>query len=377
MVVAGRRAGTTHAGHTTLGTQWLQHPPASPPLLAPAPQTSIALSLPFAFQITFEISKPEESQIPIWIILGSTLGGLLLLALLVLVLWKVSSALGGGAVLRGDPCLCAHSSHLSCGCWGKTQPHTKGALLGTAAAFLFFPHPLCSHFRLQPPDDIPLKERRSHAASPSDAGLFLFSLIPTARLFSERQPPAGGGGAAERSGAGVMLAGGGAPLAASWAHCPPPLSVLGEPGGASGRGCALWGGCEIASTAPKPKRKHEDRWPKKKPYTHPPIRWLYAMGAQREELKTAWGTAAPMRQAGANPAPNVGLQHLHGHHLYRIHYFSDTLYLLLSITELCQTPGPTCPPLPPERGQKDQSLAPSAGQRWGGHRVGVASSFMH
>uniref|UniRef100_A0A803Y2V1 Integrin subunit alpha 11 n=1 Tax=Meleagris gallopavo TaxID=9103 RepID=A0A803Y2V1_MELGA len=42
-------------------------------------------------QITFEISKPEEWQIPIWIILGSTLGGLLLLALLVLVLWKVSS----------------------------------------------------------------------------------------------------------------------------------------------------------------------------------------------------------------------------------------------------------------------------------------------
>lgn len=80
----------------TLGTQWLQHPPASPPLLAPAPQPTIALSLPFAFQITFEISKPEESQIPIWIILGSTLGGLLLLALLVLVLWKVSSALGGG-----------------------------------------------------------------------------------------------------------------------------------------------------------------------------------------------------------------------------------------------------------------------------------------
>ncbi|NXP28461.1 ITA11 protein, partial [Scytalopus superciliaris] len=40
-------------------------------------------------QITFEISKPEESQIPIWIILGSTLGGLLLLALLVLALWKL------------------------------------------------------------------------------------------------------------------------------------------------------------------------------------------------------------------------------------------------------------------------------------------------
>ncbi|XP_029814581.1 integrin alpha-11 [Manacus vitellinus] len=40
-------------------------------------------------QITFEISKPEESHIPIWIILGSTLGGLLLLALLVLALWKL------------------------------------------------------------------------------------------------------------------------------------------------------------------------------------------------------------------------------------------------------------------------------------------------
>ena len=48
---------------------------------------SAAFSL---LQITFEISKPEESQIPIWIILGSTFGGLLLLALLVLALWKVS-----------------------------------------------------------------------------------------------------------------------------------------------------------------------------------------------------------------------------------------------------------------------------------------------
>ncbi|KAJ6662851.1 hypothetical protein lerEdw1_011055 [Lerista edwardsae] len=40
-------------------------------------------------QITFEISKIEESHVPIWIILGSTLGGLLLLALLVLALWKL------------------------------------------------------------------------------------------------------------------------------------------------------------------------------------------------------------------------------------------------------------------------------------------------
>ncbi|XP_068954318.1 integrin alpha-11 [Petaurus breviceps papuanus] len=40
-------------------------------------------------QIIFEISKQEDSQIPIWIIIGSTLGGLLLLALLVLALWKL------------------------------------------------------------------------------------------------------------------------------------------------------------------------------------------------------------------------------------------------------------------------------------------------
>uniref|UniRef100_A0A8C6CQ00 Integrin subunit alpha 11 n=1 Tax=Moschus moschiferus TaxID=68415 RepID=A0A8C6CQ00_MOSMO len=40
-------------------------------------------------QIMFEISKQEDSQIPIWIIVGSTLGGLLLLALLVLALWKL------------------------------------------------------------------------------------------------------------------------------------------------------------------------------------------------------------------------------------------------------------------------------------------------
>ncbi|XP_049634566.1 integrin alpha-11 [Suncus etruscus] len=40
-------------------------------------------------QITFVISKQEDWQIPIWIIVGSTLGGLLLLALLVLALWKL------------------------------------------------------------------------------------------------------------------------------------------------------------------------------------------------------------------------------------------------------------------------------------------------
>ncbi|XP_014445245.1 integrin alpha-11 [Tupaia chinensis] len=40
-------------------------------------------------QVTLEVSKHEDSQISVWIIVGSTLGGLLLLALLVLALWKL------------------------------------------------------------------------------------------------------------------------------------------------------------------------------------------------------------------------------------------------------------------------------------------------
>uniref|UniRef100_A0A3B4ZHQ7 Integrin alpha-11-like n=1 Tax=Stegastes partitus TaxID=144197 RepID=A0A3B4ZHQ7_9TELE len=40
-------------------------------------------------QIILELRKEEDQSIPIWIILGSSLGGLLLLALLVLALWKV------------------------------------------------------------------------------------------------------------------------------------------------------------------------------------------------------------------------------------------------------------------------------------------------
>ncbi|XP_018110721.2 integrin alpha-11 [Xenopus laevis] len=40
-------------------------------------------------QITFDISKQEEWEVPIWVIITSTLGGLLLLALLVLALWKL------------------------------------------------------------------------------------------------------------------------------------------------------------------------------------------------------------------------------------------------------------------------------------------------
>ncbi|XP_030324552.1 integrin alpha-11 [Calypte anna] len=58
-------------------------------------------------QVTLEISKAEEWQIPTWIILGSTLGGLLLLALLVLLLWKLGFFQSGSqrraAERAGDP----------------------------------------------------------------------------------------------------------------------------------------------------------------------------------------------------------------------------------------------------------------------------------
>lgn len=40
-------------------------------------------------QIILELRKEEDYIIPVWIILGSSLGGLMLLALLVLALWKV------------------------------------------------------------------------------------------------------------------------------------------------------------------------------------------------------------------------------------------------------------------------------------------------
>lgn len=99
-------AGSSEAGHRPSlqhlpgeGMQLSHQVPAVSFLgLPPGPQDSsaadLAPSLPV--QITFEISKQEDSQIPIWIILGSTLGGLLLLALLVLALWKVRSPKGWG-----------------------------------------------------------------------------------------------------------------------------------------------------------------------------------------------------------------------------------------------------------------------------------------
>lgn len=66
------------------------------PGLPPSPSAVTLLTwLPPPLQVTFEISKQEDSQVPIWIIVGSTLGGLLLLALLVLALWKVRPCRAG------------------------------------------------------------------------------------------------------------------------------------------------------------------------------------------------------------------------------------------------------------------------------------------
>lgn len=80
---------------------------AFPP--SPFPRPSRPESAVFSLlQITFEISKPEEWQIPIWIILGSTFGGLLLLALLVLALWKVRSIFGMDFGM--DPCPAPHKN---------------------------------------------------------------------------------------------------------------------------------------------------------------------------------------------------------------------------------------------------------------------------
>lgn len=41
------------------------------------------------WQVILEIRKEEDYISPVWIVLGSSLGGLLLLAILVLALWKV------------------------------------------------------------------------------------------------------------------------------------------------------------------------------------------------------------------------------------------------------------------------------------------------
>nr|XP_008120479.1 PREDICTED: integrin alpha-11 [Anolis carolinensis] len=54
-------------------------------------------------QIVFEISKVEDSQVPTWIIIGSTLGGLLLLGLLVLALWKLGFFKSADRKREADP----------------------------------------------------------------------------------------------------------------------------------------------------------------------------------------------------------------------------------------------------------------------------------
>ncbi|KAL4622748.1 integrin alpha-11-like isoform X1 [Arapaima gigas] len=61
-------------------TAWFQLSPSSPMFLPEERPVR---------QIIVEIRKEEDYSIPIWIIIGSTLGGLLLLALLILALWKL------------------------------------------------------------------------------------------------------------------------------------------------------------------------------------------------------------------------------------------------------------------------------------------------
>uniref|UniRef100_A0A8C9T6J3 Integrin subunit alpha 11 n=1 Tax=Scleropages formosus TaxID=113540 RepID=A0A8C9T6J3_SCLFO len=63
--------------------------------LEPSPSSAMFLSEERPVRhIILEIRKEEDYRIPIWIIIGSSLGGLLLLALLILALWKVRSGQG-------------------------------------------------------------------------------------------------------------------------------------------------------------------------------------------------------------------------------------------------------------------------------------------
>lgn len=118
--------------------------PPSPPLL-PArlsrPAAQYWYPDVFSSQITFEISKPEESQIPIWIILGSTLGGLLLLALLVLALWKVRDP---GARAPGPAS-------------APTSPSAPPRVTESSSDLFLAPYYFYSGPK--PPGNIPLKER--------------------------------------------------------------------------------------------------------------------------------------------------------------------------------------------------------------------------
>lgn len=117
-------------------------------------------------------------------------------------------------------------------------------------------------------------------------------------------------------------------------------------------GARRGGGCEISSTAPKPERKHKDRWQRRSRTSTPR---LVALGERSERnFSLPWAqltpAAAPMGQAGADPAHNVGLQHLRGHHLDRIPYFSDTYTFQFPSRSCVKPQGPTCPIPSPKKG---------------------------
>lgn len=86
---------------------WIYPADVPPSALGCCPSLAVLTVLPWPLplQVTFEISKQEDWQVPIWIIVGSTLGGLLLLALLVLALWKVrlpESGTGAGSLSTSE-----------------------------------------------------------------------------------------------------------------------------------------------------------------------------------------------------------------------------------------------------------------------------------
>lgn len=94
--------GRTLASWTTCPSPRLQ-PPCRCAIPNPGLPPEPSCCDPLPLQVTFEISKQEDWQVPIWIIVGSTLGGLLLLALLVLALWKVRLLqVGTGTVSVSD-----------------------------------------------------------------------------------------------------------------------------------------------------------------------------------------------------------------------------------------------------------------------------------
>lgn len=160
-------------------------PPGASGLLcsSPGPRTLIypLVSL-LPLQITFEISKQEDWQIPIWIIVGSTLGGLLLLALLVLALWKVRGphrGAVGSSILAAWPMpgiptsgLCGQSPSSELACCHSTQPITTGWLATRGHSTYGF-HPFVGPFENLMRAKVPLIRKKAcahHKMSPTKAG---------------------------------------------------------------------------------------------------------------------------------------------------------------------------------------------------------------